>query len=83
MPYGILEEYAQEGYIDFSKLGKRHININTWKYYKWQTGDSLILNYDSPLSMTFCPKLSETSRYTEISRHYEPENIGTNYNAYL
>lgn len=36
MPYGILEEYAQEGYIDFSKLGKKHINLNTWKYYNYQ-----------------------------------------------
>ena len=53
------------------------------KYYKWKTGDPLILDYDSPLLMTTCPKFSETSRYTEISRHYKPESIGTNYNAYL
>lgn len=41
MPYGILEEYAQEGYIDFSKLGKRHINLNTWKYYNYENTSTL------------------------------------------
>jgi hypothetical protein len=41
MPYGILEEYAQEGYIDFSKLGKKHINLNTWKYYNYENTSTL------------------------------------------
>lgn len=33
MPYGILKEYEQEGIIDFSKIGKKIINLNTYKYY--------------------------------------------------
>lgn len=33
MPYGILREFAQSGTIDFSKIGKKIINLNTWKYY--------------------------------------------------
>lgn len=37
MPYGMLREYSQSGIIDFSKIGKKIINVNTWKYYN-QTG---------------------------------------------
>lgn len=43
MPYGILEEFAQEGYIDFSKIGKKSIFLNTWKYY----------NYENTMTLTW------------------------------
>lgn len=33
MKYGILEEYAITNTINFSNLGKKSINLNTWKYY--------------------------------------------------
>lgn len=41
MPYGILEQYAQTGTIDFSKIGKKSIKLNTWKYYN-QSGYSTL-----------------------------------------
>jgi len=33
MPYGILQEYAVDGYIDFSKIGTTNIELNQWRYY--------------------------------------------------
>lgn len=33
MPYGLLDEYAVEGYIDFSKIGSGLINLTSWKYF--------------------------------------------------
>lgn len=41
MPYGILDQYAQEGTIDFSKINTTSIKLNTWKYYT-QTGYSTL-----------------------------------------
>lgn len=41
MPYGILEQYAVENSIDFSKIGKKSIKLNTWKYFN-QTGYSTL-----------------------------------------
>lgn len=41
MPYGILEELAQEGYIDFSKIGTKSIELNTWKYYNYENTSTL------------------------------------------
>ena len=41
MPYGILEEFTQEGYIDFSKIGKKNISLNTWKYYNYENTSTL------------------------------------------
>lgn len=41
MPYGILSEYTQEGYIDFSKIGKKSIALNTWKYYNFENTSTL------------------------------------------
>lgn len=43
MPYGILQEFEQEGYIDFSKIGKKDINLNKWKYF----------NYENTLTLTW------------------------------
>ncbi len=33
MPYGVLEEFVQNGQIDFDKIGTKSIEINKWKYY--------------------------------------------------
>lgn len=33
MPYGVLEELASEGIIDFSKIGKNVKELTYWKYY--------------------------------------------------
>ena len=41
MPYGILDEYTQEGYIDFSKIGTKSIALNTWKYYNYENTSTL------------------------------------------
>lgn len=41
MPYGILEQYKVENSIDFSKIGKKSIKLNTWKYFN-QTGYSTL-----------------------------------------
>lgn len=43
MPYGILQEFEQEGYIDFGKIGKKDIKLNRWKYF----------NYDSTLTLNW------------------------------
>ena len=40
MPYGMLEEYAQEGYIYFNRIGKKDIKLTSWKYYNY-SGTSL------------------------------------------
>jgi hypothetical protein len=41
MPYGILEEFTQEGYIDFSKINTKSIKVNTWKYYNYENVSTL------------------------------------------
>ena len=41
MPYGILREFTQEGYIDFSKIGTKSIALNTWKYYNYENTSTL------------------------------------------
>lgn len=33
MPYGVLEEFAQSGRIEFDKIGTKSISINKWRYY--------------------------------------------------
>lgn len=50
MPYGILEEYAVDGYIDFSKVGTTNIELTEWRYY----------NYDNTSTLTW-----GLSAYTE------------------
>lgn len=47
MPYGYLEEYSQEGYIDFSKIGKKDISLNTWKYYNYGNTSTLTWGLDA------------------------------------
>lgn len=41
MPYGILREFTQEGYIDFSKIGTKSIALNSWKYYNYENTSTL------------------------------------------
>ena len=43
MPYGKLEEFSQEGYIDFSKIGTEFIKLHTWKYYGYE--NTMTLNW--------------------------------------
>lgn len=43
MPYGVLEQYAQELIIDFSKIGKNTIELNNWRYYN--QGEVCTLTY--------------------------------------
>lgn len=43
MPYGYLREFSQKGQIDFSKIGKEHIKLHTWKYYN--TADTCTLTW--------------------------------------
>lgn len=33
MPYGLLREFSQNGYIDFKKIGTKSIKLNSWKYF--------------------------------------------------
>jgi len=47
MPYGYLEEYAQDGVIDFSKIGKKDITLNTWKYYNYENTSTLTWGLDA------------------------------------
>jgi hypothetical protein len=47
MPYGYLEEYTQEGYIDFNKIGKKNIKLHTWKYYNYENTSTLTWGMDA------------------------------------
>lgn len=47
MPYGYLEEYSQDGYIDFSKIGKKDITLTTWKYYNYGNTSTLTWGLDA------------------------------------
>lgn len=47
MPYGLLNEYAVNGYIDFSKVGSGEININTWKYFVGENAATLTIGMDA------------------------------------
>ena len=46
MPYGYLEEFAQSGTIDFSKVGSGEINLHTWKYYNTEDVSTITLGLD-------------------------------------
>ena len=47
MPYGMLEEYAQEGYIDFNRIGKKDIKLTSWKYYNYSGTSTLTWGMDA------------------------------------
>lgn len=47
MPYGYLEEFTQEGFIDFSKIGKKDIQLKTWKYYNYGNTTTLTWGMDA------------------------------------
>ena len=47
MPYGLLSEYAIEGYIDFSKIGTGYINMTAWKYFIGENVFTLTLGLDA------------------------------------
>jgi len=47
MPYGILEEFTQEGYIDFSKIGTDNIKVTSWKYYNYENTSTLTWGMDA------------------------------------
>ncbi len=36
MPYGLLREFSQDGYIDFKKIGTKSIALNSWRYYNYE-----------------------------------------------
>lgn len=46
MPYGLLEEYTQDGYIDFSKVGTGEIKLTSWRYYNAENISTLTLGLD-------------------------------------
>ena len=47
MPYGILEEFSQEGYIDFSKIGTKNIKITNWRYHNYENTSTLVWGMDA------------------------------------
>ena len=47
MPYGMLDEFAQEGSIDFGKIGTGEINLTNWKYYNTENISTLTLGLDA------------------------------------
>jgi hypothetical protein len=47
MDYGLLREYAVEGYIDFSKIGTGAIDLTHWKYYNTENISTLTLGLDA------------------------------------
>lgn len=46
MPYGLLEELTQDGYINFSKVGTGEINLTHWKYYNAENISTLTLGLE-------------------------------------
>lgn len=46
MPYGLLEELTQDGYIDFSKIGTGEIKLTNWKYYNTENIGTLTLGLE-------------------------------------
>ena len=46
MPYGLLSEYAIDGYIDFSKIGSGIIELLKWKYYNTANTTTLTFGFD-------------------------------------
>ena len=47
MPYGLLNEYAIDGYIDFSKLGSGKIDLTGWRYFNTENTSTLTMNLDA------------------------------------
>lgn len=47
MPYGLLREFSQDGYIDFSKIGTKNIKLHTWKYYNYENTSTLTWGMDA------------------------------------
>ncbi len=47
MPYGILEEFAQDGYIDFGKIGTGSIEVSSWKYFNYENTSTLTWGMDA------------------------------------
>ena len=41
MPYGLLREFSQDGYIDFKKIGTKSIKLNSWRYYNYENTSTL------------------------------------------
>ena len=41
MPYGLLREFSQDGYIDFKKIGTKSIELNSWRYYNYENTSAL------------------------------------------
>lgn len=41
MPYGILRQFSQDGYIDFKKIGTKSIKLNSWRYYNYENTSTL------------------------------------------
>lgn len=46
MEYGFLDNLKVHNIIDFSKVGKEYINLNTWKYYNQSTNSTLIWGFE-------------------------------------
>jgi hypothetical protein len=46
MKYGFLDHLKVHNIIDFSKVGKEYINLNTWKYYNQSTNSTLIWGFE-------------------------------------
>jgi hypothetical protein len=47
MPYGLLDEFAVEGYIDFSKVGSGIINLTAWKYFIGENSATITIGMDA------------------------------------
>lgn len=41
MPYGLLREFSQDGYIDFKKIGTKSVELNLWRYYNYENTSTL------------------------------------------
>lgn len=47
MPYGFLEQFIVEGEIDFNKIGKKYIDLTTWKYFNDSSKSTLTLGLEA------------------------------------
>lgn len=50
MPYGVLEQYAIDLIIDFSKVGRNTTDLTQWRY--WNQGEVCTLTYGMDINLS-------------------------------
>ena len=59
MPYGVLEQYAIDLIIDFSKVGRNTTDLTQWRY--WNQGEVCTLTYGMDINLSSNKKVKEVT----------------------